>query len=65
MLSKSHYVTSNNICCLCLSLATFTKINNMVKEKTVEGWNIPEIGLNLKYNKDDAESIFYKICKEY
>ena len=65
MLSKSHYVTINNICCLCLSLATFTKINNMVKEKTVEGWNIPEIGLNLKDNEDDVESIFCKICKEY
>ena len=65
MLSKSHYVTTNNICRLCLSLTTFTKINNMVKKKTVEGWKIPEIGLNLKDSEDDVESTFCKICKEY
>ena len=65
MLSKSHYVTTNNICCLRLSLATFTETNNMVKKKTVEGWNNPEIGLNLKDNEDGVESIFCKMCREY
>ena len=48
-----------------MSVSTFTKINNMAKKKTVEGWNIPEIGLNFKNNEDGVESIFCKICKEY
>ena len=38
----------------------------MVKKKTVDAWNIKEIGLNLVENRDDeVETIYCKICKEY
>lgn len=36
----------------------------MVKIKTVDGWNLPAIGVTMK-NEDDVENIFCKICKEY